>query len=50
MKFYIDFSGYCEIEAEDREKAIEKFWDIIYNKEPLPQNVYEIENIEKKEG
>lgn len=49
MKFYIDFTGYCEIEAENEEEAQQQFWDIIYDERGLPKNVYEICNIEKKE-
>ena len=51
MKFYIDFTGYCEIEAKDEEEARQKFWDYIYNidEEGLPGSFYIIENIEEKE-
>lgn len=49
MKFYINFTGYCEIEAENEEEAQQQFWDIIYDERGLPKNVYEICNIEKKE-
>lgn len=49
MKFYIDFTGYCEIEAENEEEAQQQFWDTIYDERGLPKNVYEICNIEKKE-
>ncbi len=26
MKWFIDFSGYCEIEADSIEEASDKFW------------------------
>lgn len=29
MKWYVDFNGYCEIEADTSEKASEKFWNTI---------------------
>jgi hypothetical protein len=48
MKYYIDFEGYCEIDAENAEKAQEKFWDLIYENKPLPHNLYEIFNTEPK--
>lgn len=40
-KFYVDFSGYCEIEAENEDEALDKFWDIVNADEPLPHNYYE---------
>ena len=29
MKYYIDFSGYCEVEANSPEEAEEKFWNTL---------------------
>ena len=51
MKFYIDFTGYCKIEANDKEEARQKFWDYIYNinEEDLPGSIYFVENIEEEE-
>lgn len=40
-KFYIDFTGYCEIEAENGKEAMDKFWDIINSDKPLPHNRYD---------
>lgn len=49
MKFYIDFTGYCEIEAKDEEEAQQIFNDYLYDEKVLPGSVYEIQNIEEKE-
>ena len=49
MKFYIDFTGYCEIEAKDEEEARQKFWDYVFDEKGLPNNFYIIDNIEEKE-
>jgi hypothetical protein len=49
MKFYVDFSGYCEIEAEDAALAQDKFWELVNEDKPLPCNIYEIQGIELKE-
>lgn len=46
--FYIDFAGSCEIEAENFDKAIKKFWEYVYNEEALPANLYEVQGIEVK--
>lgn len=45
--YYIDFEGYCVIEAENEEDAAKKFWQTIQKDEPLPCNVYEITGVEK---
>ena len=45
--YYIDFEGYCVIEAENAEEAQQKFWQMIQRDEPLPCNVYEIQGVEK---
>ena len=46
--FWVDFSGYCEIEAETAEEAEQKFWDFINDDMPLPQNIYEVDGVEEK--
>lgn len=45
QNWYIDFSGWCEIQASTREEAKEKFWELIDIGEPLPMNVFDIENV-----
>lgn len=47
--YFVDFSGYCEIEAESETEAETKFWDYINEDNPLPQNIYDIEEIEEKD-
>jgi hypothetical protein len=47
-KFYIDFSGWCEIEAEDEKEARRKFEIYIAEDKPLPCNIYEVQGIEEK--
>ena len=49
MKWYVDFSGYCEITAESEQDAIHKFWEYINSDLPLPTNMYNVENTERKE-
>lgn len=49
MEWYIDFSGYCIIEAENEDEARHKFWDCIMDGDPLPINYYEIQSVEEKE-
>jgi hypothetical protein len=34
-KFWIDFSGYITVKAENANKAECKFWDVIHNKCPF---------------
>ena len=46
--FYIDFDGYCEIDAETPEEAQDKFWEILQNEQQLPNSLYCIEGVEKK--
>lgn len=46
--FWVDFSGYCEIEAETAEEAEQKFWDFINEDMPLPQNIYDVDGVEEK--
>lgn len=49
MKWYIDFNGYCEIEAENKEEAEREFWRLIIENKPLPSNFYDIDSTEPKE-
>jgi hypothetical protein len=42
MKYYINFAGSCEIEANDEEEAEDIFWKKVEDNEPLPSNNYEI--------
>lgn len=49
-KFWVDFSGYCEVEAETPEEAEEKFWNGIQRPSTACENdVYDIESIEEVE-
>lgn len=48
MTFWIDFQGYCEIEADTAEEAEQKFFDLIMEDQPLPNNIYEVEGVEEK--
>lgn len=50
MTFFVDFGGWCEIEAESEEQARKKFWQLINEDKPLPSNVYEIHGTELKDG
>ena len=43
--FTIDFSGSCVIAAEDETAA---FWELINNQQPLPMNLYEVQNVEEE--
>lgn len=50
MKWYIDFSGYCEIEAKTAEEAEAKFWEGL--RPPCKDafnDVWDIESIEPAE-
>jgi hypothetical protein len=49
MKYYIDFGGYCEIEANSEEEAKRNFWERVNEGSPLPSNIYEIQGVERKE-
>ena len=49
-KYWVDFSGYCEIEAESPEEVEEKFWDTIQKPCTACENdVYDITGIEPVE-
>lgn len=45
MKFYIDFTGYCTVEAENVDEAKEKF----SNDEDLKNWFFEIDGIEQED-
>ena len=48
MKFWIDFEGYCSIEAETEEEAKEKFWEEIYpHSSEIKDEHYELNAIEE---
>ena len=48
MKWYIDFSGYCEIEADSAEEAERKFWAGLQSPSKEAFNdVYDIDGIEE---
>lgn len=46
--FWVDFSGYCQIEAETEEEAAKNFWALVHEDRPFPHNIYEIDDIEEK--
>ena len=47
-KFYIDFSGYCAVEAETKEEAEEKFWNTLQKPcESCYEDIYGIDSIEQ---
>ena len=48
MKFWIDFEGYCSIEAENQEEAEQKFWNSYSNKNLIDEWL-EITCVEKDE-
>lgn len=49
MKYYIDFGGYCEIEADSPEEADKKFYDTLQRPCTACENeVYEVIGIEEK--
>ena len=50
MTWYVDFDGYCEIEADSADEAEQEFWRLISEDKPLPSIVLDINNIEKVEG
>lgn len=39
MKYYIDFEGYCQIEAKNKEEARKKFWEKV--QPPTKEGFYE---------
>lgn len=52
MKFWIDFEGYCCIEAENKEKAIQEFWNNYSNENLIDEclDIIEIIYEEEEEG
>lgn len=48
-KFYVDFSGWTEIEAESAEEAKDIFWEDIYKKVSIPMYDVEIDCLEEEE-
>lgn len=46
--FTIDFAGSCVIAAEDETAAMRTFWELINNQQPLPMNLYEVQNVEEE--
>ena len=47
--YYVDFSGYCEIEADSADEAEKKFWDTLQKPCSACENdVYHIDGIEGK--
>jgi hypothetical protein len=50
-KFYIDFSGYCTIKAENEEKAEQEMWEAIqkaFDGEIVYDDVWDIDGIEER--
>ena len=49
-KFWIDFQGYCCVDANSKEEAEEKFWDDILPPDNSLYDInYQIDTIEKEE-
>ena len=46
--FTIDFVGFCVIAAEDEAAALRAFWELINNQQPLPMNLYAVQNVEEE--
>lgn len=45
--YYIDFSGYCKVDAETEEQAKKKFWEGLRSpSETAYDDVYDIEGTE----
>ena len=50
-EFYIDFEGYCLIEAKSIEEAEEKFWKgLVAPSKEAYDDVYDIVRIEEKKS
>ena len=45
--YYVDFSGWCKVEADSESEAKAKFWECIYYDELLLHNVYNLEEVEE---
>lgn len=48
-KYYVDYSGYCTIEANSIEEAEQEFWNQFDKLSRMPDEVVEIEGVEKQE-
>lgn len=46
--YYVNFWGWCEIEASSEEEAKVKFWEYVMNEKALPKNIYEIFSANEK--
>lgn len=46
--FAIFFTGSCVIAAENETAAVSTFWELINNQQPLPMNLYEVQNVEEE--
>lgn len=48
MKYYIDFSGYCVVEAESKLQAETKFWNNLQKPSTACEDdVYNIDSVEE---
>ena len=45
--YYVDFSGYCKVEADSADEAEAKFWEYVDNNAPLPHYFYTLEGVEE---
>lgn len=45
--YYVDFSGWCKVEADSANEAVGKFWEYIHDDAPLPHNYYNLDGVEK---
>lgn len=43
--YYVDFSGYCVVEANSADEAEAKFRKYVYDDVPLPHNSYHIKEV-----
>jgi len=48
-EFYVDFTGWTVITAENEEEVADIFWKNISDNISMPVNVEEVDNIEEKE-
>lgn len=50
-KFWIDFRGYCLVEAPDKEQAVTQFYENIYPaiNDHISNEVYEVEGVEEND-
>lgn len=45
--YYVDFSGWCKVEADSANEAEAKFQEHIYGNTPLLHNNYTLEGVEE---